>query len=296
MLTKAQTLGADMVFLDLEDAVAPSVKASAREAVVEALVQGQWGERIRSVRINAVGTRWALDDLRTVVAGAGEHLDTVMLPKCSDPSHVHWLDHSLAMLESALGLPRGGIGIELQIEDARGLTEVDAISAASTRTQALHFGPGDFQASLGMPSLSLGGLDDRGGDPLHHVLGRLLVSARAHGLQVLDGPFLGIHDVDGLAAAARRVAAMGFDGKWVLHPAQVEVVNEVFTPTQEAYDHAELVLDAYAYAATEAGGARGAVMLGEEMIDEASRAMALVLTARGRAAGLVRSSSFTPPA
>ena len=297
MLAKAQTLTSDMVFLDLEDAVAPSAKAAARAPVIEALTQGEWGARIRSVRINAVGTPWAFHDLTAVVEGAGEHLDTIMLPKCSSPAQVAWLDLSLTMLEQALGLVVGGIGLELQIEDARGLTAVDAIAGASPRTQALHFGPGDFQASMGMPTLSLGVLSaDHPGDPLHHVFGRLLVAARACDLQVLDGPFLGIHDTEGLVAAAARVAAMGYDGKWVLHPNQIDAVNEVFTPTQQEFDRAELILDAYEFATSEAGGARGAVMLGDEMIDEASRAMALVLTSRGRAAGLTRTASFTPPA
>jgi len=296
MLEKAQGLDADMVFLDLEDAVAELAKPAARGNVVAALVDGDWGARVRSVRINAATTPWALGDLVAVGEGAGEQLDTVMLPKCSTPDHVAWLDLTLSMLEASLGLPAGRIGIEIQIEDARGLLAVEAIAAASPRTQALHFGPGDFQASLAMPSLSIGTLSpDYPGDPLHHVLGRLLVAARAYDLQVLDGPFLGIHDAEGLRRAARRVAAMGFDGKWVLHPGQVDVVNEVFTPAQSDYDHAELVLDAYDRATSQAGGTRGAVMLGEEMIDEASRKMALVMSARGRAAGLTRTAASAPP-
>ena len=297
MLERAQSLASDMFFLDLEDAVAASAKESARQPVVEALVHGDWGDRIRSVRINAAGTAWALHDLVAIVEGAGEHLDTVMLPKCSSPAHVEWLDLSLTMLEKAVGLTSGSIGIEIQIEDARGLIAVEAIAGASSRTRALHFGPGDFSASMGMPTLSLGILTaDHPGDPLHHVFGRLLVAARAFDLQVLDGPFLGIHDIEGLVASARRVAAMGYDGKWVLHPSQVEPVNAVFTPSQSEFDRAEDVLDAYAHATSEAGGARGALMLGDEMIDEASRAMALVLTSRGRAAGLTRSAISTPPA
>jgi citrate lyase subunit beta/citryl-CoA lyase len=297
MLLKAQSLETDMVFLDLEDAVAPSAKAAARAAVVEALTQGEWGERVRCVRINDASAPGALGDLTTVVEGAGEHLDTVMLPKVTGVDQVHWLDLTLTMLEQGLGLRRGALGIEVQIEDARGLRDVDAIAAASPRIRALHLGPGDMQASLAIPALSLGTLTaDYPGDPLHHVLGRLLVAARAHGLQVLDGPFLGIHDVGGLAAAAGRAAALGYDGKWVLHPAQVEAVNQAFTPAQSEYDRAELILDAYAYWTSEAGGMRGAVMLDDEMIDEASRKMALVLSARGRAAGLVRTSAFSPPA
>lgn len=297
MLEKAQTLATDMVFLDLEDAVAPDAKSAARASVVRALVEGSWGGRVRSVRINAASTPWALDDLRAVVEGAGDHFDTVMLPKVSDVDHVHWLDLSLGMLEATLGLPSGAIGIEIQIEDARGLLNVDRIAASSPRIQALHLGPGDMHASLAVPALSLGALTpDYPGDVLHHVMGRLLVAARAHDLQVLDGPFLGIHDADGLRASARRSAALGYDGKWVLHPAQVDIVNDSFTPSQSAYDRAELILDAYAYWTSAAGGSRGAVMLGDEMIDEASRKMALVQSARGRAAGLIRTTGFEPPA
>ncbi len=296
MIAKAQTLASDMFFLDLEDAVAPSAKVDARQAVAHALIEGDWGTRIRSVRVNAFGTPWCADDVATVVQLAGAHLDTVMLPKCSSPDQVVWLDGALTELESSLGLDSGAIGIEVQIEDAKGLTYVDAISAASARTQALHFGPGDFQASMGMPSVSLGQLNpDYPGDVLHHVYGRLLVSARAHDLQVLDGPYLAIKDLDGLSAAAKRVAAMGFDGKWVLHPDQIDVVNETFSPSQEQFDRAELILDAYDYYLSDAGGARGAAMLEGEMIDEASRAMALVVTARGRVAGMTRTTTFTPP-
>jgi citrate lyase subunit beta/citryl-CoA lyase len=296
MIAKAQTLASDMFFLDLEDAVAPSAKVDARQAVARALIEGDWGTRIRSVRVNAFGTPWCADDVATVVQLAGAHLDTVMLPKCSSPDQVVWLDGALTEHESSLGLDSGAIGIEVQIEDAKGLTYVDAISAASARTQALHFGPGDFQASMGMPSVSLGQLNpDYPGDVLHHVYGRLLVSARAHDLQVLDGPYLAIKDLDGLSAAAKRVAAMGFDGKWVLHPDQIDVVNETFSPSQEQFDRAELILDAYDYYLSDAGGARGAAMLEGEMIDEASRAMALVVTARGRVAGMTRTTTFTPP-
>ncbi|HAS08781.1 MAG TPA: CoA ester lyase [Actinobacteria bacterium] len=296
MIAKAQTLASDMFFLDLEDAVAPSAKVDARQAVARALIEGDWGTRIRSVRVNAFGTPWCADDVATVVQLAGAHLDTVMLPKCSSPDQVVWLDGALTEHESSLGLDSGAIGIEVQIEDAKGLTYVDAISAASARTQALHFGPGDFQASMGMPSVSLGQLNpDYPGDVLHHVYGRLLVSARAHDLQVLDGPYLAIKDLDGLSAAAKRVAAMGFDGKWVLHPDQIDVVNETFSPSQEQFDRAELILDAYDYYLSDAGGGRRAAMLEGEMIDEASRAMALVVTARGRVAGMTRTTTFTPP-
>lgn len=287
MMTKAQGLGADQVFLDLEDAVAASAKEAARPGVVAALTGGDWRGAVRTVRVNATTTPWTLGDVLAVVEGAGEQLDTVMLPKVSTPAEVQWLDLTLTQLERGLGLPVGGIGVDVQIEDARGLLAVEAIVAASPRVEAVHFGPGDFQASLGMRTLAVGALHpDYPGDQLHHVFMTLLVAARAHDVQVLDGPFTAIPDLDGLRDSARRVAALGLDGKWVLHPTQVDVVNEVFSPAQEDFDRATALLDAYDHATSAAGGARGAVMHDGEMIDEASRAMALVVVARGRAAGL----------
>jgi citrate lyase subunit beta / citryl-CoA lyase len=284
MMQKAQGLPADQVFLDLEDAVAPSEKVAARPGVVRALVEGDWTGRTRTVRVNATDSPWTLGDVVAVVEGAGTHLDTLMLPKVSSPAEVQWLDLTLTQLERTHGLPVGGIGIDVQIEDARGLLAVEAIVSASPRVEAIHFGPGDFQASLGMRTLAVGALHpDYPGDQLHHVFMTLLVAARAHGVQVLDGPFTAIPDLDGLRASALRVAALGFDGKWVLHPTQVDVVNEVFAPTREEFDRAQALLDAYA-ASTSSG--RGAVLHDGEMIDEASAAMARVVVSRGAAAGL----------
>jgi citrate lyase beta subunit len=185
------------------------------------------------------------------------------------------------------------IGIEAQIEDASGLAAVDAIAAASDRLEALVFGPADFMASLGMRSLDVGAQPEGyAGDAFHYALMRILVAARAHGLQAIDGPYLKIRDVDGFRRAAASAAALGFDGKWVLHPGQIEAANEVFTPSQADYDRAELILDAYAHSTTV--DQRGAVMLGDEMIDEASRKMALGLAAKGRAAGLKRTRDPKP--
>ncbi|HEY8533937.1 MAG TPA: CoA ester lyase [Micromonospora sp.] len=295
MLNKAQGLPADQVFLDLEDAVAPLAKREARKNVVTALNEGDWGGKIRAVRVNDVSTPWAYRDVIEVVEGAGTNLDCIVLPKVQSAAHVEWLDLTLTQLEKALGLPVGGIGIEVQIEDAAGLVNVDAIAAASPRVETIIFGPADFMASLNMKSLSVGLHPDYPGDPYHYILMRILMAARTHGKQAIDGPYLHIHDIDGFRESARRTAALGFDGKWVLHPGQIEPANEIFSPSQEDYDRAELILDAYEYYTSEAGGKRGAVMLGDEMIDEASRKMALVIAAKGRAAGLKRTSHFTPP-
>ena len=296
MLDKARGLAADQVFLDLEDAVAPLAKPEARKNIVAALNEGDWGDKIRAVRVNDLTTPWTFRDVLEIVEGAGANLDCIMLPKVQGAEQIVWLDLTLTQLEKSLGLKLGGIGIEAQIENARGLVNVDAIAAASPRTETIIFGPADFMASINMRSLAVGALiPDYPGDPYHYILMRILMAARMHDLQAIDGPFLQIRDVDGYREVAKRSAALGFDGKWVLHPGQIDAANEIYSPAQSDYDHAELILDAYEYYTSEAGGKLGAVMLGDEMIDEASRKMAIVVAAKGRAAGMTRTSSFTPP-
>ncbi|MEV6156219.1 CoA ester lyase [Nonomuraea sp. NPDC052129] len=293
-LEKAQTLPVDEVFLDLEDSVAPLVKDEARKNVVTALREGDWTGKTRVVRVNDLSTQWTYRDVIEVVEGAGGNLDCLILPKVQDSTEVVWLDTLLTQIEKTMGLGVGRIGIEAQIENARGLVNVDAIAGASRRLEALVFGPADFMASVNMRTMVVGeqppGYTE--GDAYHYILMRLLMAARMHDLQVVDGPYLQIRDVEGFKRVARRAAALGFDGKWVLHPSQVEAANEVFSPTQEDYDHAELILEAYDYYTTVEK--RGAVMLGDEMIDEASRKMALVVVAKGRAAGLSRTKTFSP--
>ncbi|MFG1704032.1 HpcH/HpaI aldolase/citrate lyase family protein [Nonomuraea sp. M3C6] len=293
-LDKAQTLPVDEVFLDLEDSVAPPAKEQARKNVVTALREGDWSGKTRVVRVNDLTTQWTYRDVIEIVEGAGEFLDCLMLPKVQDPTEVVWLDTLLTQIEKTMGYEVGRIGIEAQIENARGLVNVDAIAGSSARLETLVFGPADFMASINMRTLVVGeqppGYEE--GDAYHYILMRLLMAARMHDLQVIDGPYLQIKDVEGYRRVARRAAALGFDGKWVLHPSQVEAANEVFSPAQEDYDHAELILQAYDYYTSVEQ--RGAAMLGDEMIDEASRKMALVVAAKGRAAGLVRTKSFTP--
>ncbi|MEV6982346.1 CoA ester lyase [Sphaerisporangium sp. NPDC051017] len=295
-LEKAQGLPADEVFLDLEDSVAPQAKEQARKNVVDALRTGDWGGKTRAVRVNDLSTMWTYRDVIEVVEGAGDALDCLMLPKVEDAGQVAWLDTLLTQIEKAAGLPVGRIGVEAQIESARGLVNVDAIAAASPRLETLIFGPADFMASINMRTLVVGqqppGYTE--GDAYHYVLMRILMAARTCDLQAIDGPYLQIKDLDGFAKVAHRSAALGFDGKWVLHPTQIEAANEIYSPSQDDYDHAELILDAYEHATTV--DLRGAVMLGDEMIDEASRKMALVIAAKGRAAGLTRTKSFQPPA
>jgi citrate lyase subunit beta / citryl-CoA lyase len=293
-LEKARDLPADEVFLDLEDAVAPSAKAGSRQLVAEALRSGGWGARIRAVRVNDARTGWAYRDVVDVVEQAGDCLDAIVLPKVSGPRDITWLDLLLGQVELATGLPPGRIAIEAQIEDASGLACADAIAAASPRLEALVFGPADFMASLGMRSLTVGAQPAgyAGGDAFHYAQMRILVAARAHGLQAIDGPYAAIQDATGLQRSAASVAALGYDGKWVVHPSQVDVVNREFSPAQDEYDRAELLLETYDYYR---GRGLGAAMLDGEMIDEASRKMAMVAAVRGRAAGLSRTTRFEPP-
>jgi citrate lyase subunit beta/citryl-CoA lyase len=285
MMEKAAASDADEVFLDLEDATAPLEKPAARGKVVEALRTHDWGRKVKVVRINQVTSRYAYHDLLEVVQGAGEILDCIMVPKVQNTGDVAFVDRALGQLEQELGLEPGRIGIEAQIEDAQGLVNCDAIATASPRVETLIFGPADFSASLQLPSLTVaGGSPDYPGDIFHYVLFRLAVAARAAGIQVIDGPYLAIRDVEGYAVVARRAAALGYDGKWVLHPGQIDPCNQAFTPTQEQFERAAAILEAYRVA-TEVDR-RGAVMLGDDMIDEASRKMATQFYARGLAAGL----------
>ena len=297
MLEKAKGLPADQVFLDIEDAVAPIAKPEARKNIVAALNEGGYGDKVRTVRVNDWTTSWTYRDVIEVVENAGPNLDCIMLPKVQTAEQVVALDTLLTQIEKTMGFEVGRIGIEAQIENALGLINVDAIAASSPRVETIIFGPADFMASINMKSLVVGenppGYDT--GDAYHYILMRILMAARAYDKQAIDGPYLQIRDVEGYKKVAGRSAALGFDGKWVLHPGQIEAANEAYSPRQDDYDHAELILDAYEYYTSAEGGARGAVMLGDEMIDEASRKMALVVSAKGRAAGMTRTEAFTPP-
>ena len=284
MMEKAAASEADEVFLDLEDACAPLEKPAARTKVVEALRGNDWSGKTRVVRINQVTSRFAFDDLREVVSGAGAVLDCVMVPKVRNAGDVAFVDRALLQLEQSLGLSVGRIGIEAQIEDAMGLMNAAEIAFASERLETLTYGPADFSASMQLPSLTVANTDRYPGDIFHYVLFKLAVAARAAGIQVIDGPYLLIRDIDGFRQAASRAALLGYDGKWVLHPGQIGPANEVFTPSQADFDKAARILDAYREA-TEVDR-RGAVMLGDEMIDEASRKMAEQFYTRGLAAGL----------
>ncbi len=291
MLAKGPTLPADMVFLDMEDSVAPLEKEGARAKVVDAIKNQDWGEKILCVRVNAWDTQWTYGDIIEVVGNAGERLEEIMLPKVQTPGQVEAMDLLLTQVEKNAGLPIGHIGIEAQIETAQGLINVNEIASASTRLETIILGPVDFSASMEMPSLS-GGLQipDYPGDYFHYVFMKILMAARANGLQAIDGPYVKVRDSDGFRDFCKRTQILGFDGKWALHPDQVTILNEMFSPTQEQFDRANAILDAYEEATT-TGDRKGAVMFGDEMIDEASRKVAIKLVSRGERAGLVRSDA-----
>jgi len=275
MVEKALSSEADAAFLDLEDAVAPERKADAREDVAWALRELDWGGKPTLFRVNALDTRWFYRDVVEVVEEAGEALDAVLIPKVNRPEDLHAVAVLLDGIELEKELEPGKIGLEAQIETAEGLTNVDDVARSTDRLGALHFGPGDFAASLGMPQTSLGTRDEWDeaypGHRFGYVMQRIVVAARAAGLRAVYGPVADHRDEEGLRAACRAARSLGFDGKWCIHPAQVPVVNEVFSPTEEEVSWAEKVVEAY----EEAGAAgSGAVSVDGQMVDAASIRMA----------------------
>jgi citrate lyase subunit beta/citryl-CoA lyase len=297
MLSKAPGLHADEVFMDLEDSVAPGAKEEARGNVIQAVKEGDWSGKTLVVRVNDVSTKWCYRDVIEVVENAGHLIDCLMIPKVQDAAQVHFVDNLLRQIEETNGLDKR-VGLELQIETATGLRNIHEIAHASDRAETLIFGPADMSASLGLPTVTAGlPMPNYPGDHWHHVLMTILIAARDAGLQVIDGPYLVIKDLDGFREMALRSRALGYDGKWALHPGQIDVLNEVFAPTQEEFDKAEAMLEAYEHATDV--DLTGAVMFGTEMIDEASRKMAEQVAQRGRAAGMSRDKKledFTQPA
>ncbi|MBM3683120.1 MAG: CoA ester lyase [Actinobacteria bacterium] len=289
MLTKGPTIPADMKFLDMEDSVSPLEKESARSKVVEAIRTQDWGDTVLCVRVNAWDTKWTYGDIIEVVGNAGERLEEIMLPKVQSAAEIVATDLLLTQVEKNCGLPIGHIGIEAQIETARGLINVEEICAASKRLETIILGPVDFSASMEMPDLRGGTLiPEYPGDYFHYVFMKILMAGRANGLQVIDGPYTKVRDQEGFREYSTRAYTLGFDGKWALHPDQVTVLNDLFSPTQEEFDKALDVLDAYEEATT-TGERKGAVMFGDEMIDEASRKVALKIRMRGLRNRMVRS-------
>ena len=271
MVEKALASDADAVFLDLEDAVAPDSKPAARGDVVSALQELDWRGRPTVFRANALDTPYLYRDLIEVVEQAGDSLDAVMIPKVNRPEDLHVVSTLLSQLELAMDLEKGRIKVEAQIESAEGLANVDSIARATGRLTALHFGPGDFAASVSMPQASIGVMDEWDeaypGHRFHYAMQRIVVAARAAGLRVLDGPVADYGDEEGLGRSCLIARSLGFDGKWCVHPAQIAVVNEAFSPTDKEVDWANKVVAAYDEANAEGSGS---VSVDGQMVDAAS--------------------------
>jgi malyl-CoA/(S)-citramalyl-CoA lyase len=293
MFEKAAQSPADVVFLDLEDAVAPDQKESARRNVIQAINEIDWGTKTLSVRINGLDTQYMYRDVVDVLEQGGDRLDVIMIPKVGTAADVYAVDMLVTQVEAAKNRQKR-IGFELIIETALGMANIHEISKASKRLESLHFGVADYAASTRARTTGIGGvnpdyavLTDKSGDtarevhwgdPWHYAISRMVVAARANGLRPLDGPFGDFADPDGFLAAARRAAVLGCEGKWAIHPSQVALANEVFTPPPKEVDRARRILVAMEQAAKEG---KGAVSLDGRLIDIASirQAEALVTTA-----------------
>ena len=284
MFRKALEGEADYIFLDLEDAVAPADKEQARRNVIAGLLEYDWRERGKTVcvRINGIDTHYMYRDVIDVVEQAGHRLDTILIPKVGVPADVYLVDALLTQIEVAKGLSQR-IGIDVLIETALGMANVEAIAQASRRLEAMHFGVADYAASCRARTVNIGGLNpDYPGDQWHAALSRMVVACRAYGLRPIDGPFGDFKDADGYLDAARRGAALGIEGKWAIHPSQIALANQVFTPPAAEVQRARRILDALEQAAREG---KGAAQLDGRMIDAASARMAQNVVEMAKAIG-----------
>ena len=273
MIDKAAGSAADYVFLDMEDAVAPGDKAQARKNIIHALRDIDWkssGKTI-SIRINGLDTRYMYRDVVDVLEQAGAHLDTILVPKVGVPGDLYMVEALCSQIEQAMGY-RHPIGLEALIETALGMANVEAIAGCSARLEALHFGVADYAASCRARTVVIGGLNpDYPGDQWHAALSRMTVACRAYGLRAIDGPFGDIKDPDSYLLAARRAAALGLEGKWAIHPSQIALANDVFSPQESEVARAKGIIKALETAAAEG---KGAAQLDGKMIDAASARMA----------------------
>jgi malyl-CoA/(S)-citramalyl-CoA lyase len=294
MFEKAAKSAADVIFLDLEDAVAPDEKAQARKNIIKALNEIDWGRKTMSVRINGLDTHYMYRDVVDVVEQAGERLDLIMVPKVGTAADVYAVDMMVTQIEAAKGYKKR-IGFEHIIETALGMQNVHAIASASKRNESLHFGVADYAASTRARTTIIGGvnpdysvltdvLEDGSrlvhwGDMWHYALARMVVAARANGLRPIDGPFGDFSDPDGYRAAAKRAAVLGCEGKWAIHPSQLALANEVMSPSDAEVTRANRILDAMKVAEAEG---KGAVSLDGRLIDYASIRQAEVLVAKAK--------------
>jgi malyl-CoA/(S)-citramalyl-CoA lyase len=283
MLEKAPDLGADVIMLDLEDAVAPDDKEQARRNVIDALREQDFSRCSTSVRINGLDTHYCYRDIVDVIEQAGEYVDTVLIPKVSCAGDVHLVATLLSQIEEATGRRRR-IGISVLIETAMGMVHVDEIAGACPeRMEAMVFGVADYAASIQSHTTSIGGIDPNYavgpdlGDQWHYPLSRIAVTARAHGLRPIDGPYGDFTDPEGYVASARRAAVLGYEGKWAIHPSQIPLANQVFTPHEDLIERTHRIIAAMREAANEG---RGAVSLDGRLIDAASIRMAENLLAK----------------
>jgi citrate lyase subunit beta/citryl-CoA lyase len=266
MMAKGAASSADHVFLDLEDAVAPNAKEGARHSIVEALKSLDWGRKTRCVRINDLETQYAYEDIITVVEGAHEHLDTIMIPKVKSAHEVRWVDTLLTQIELKLGLKRS-IGLEVLIEEVEGMANIDQIAASTPRLEALIFGMGDYSASQGIDIRHVNGQGNYPGDIWHYPRYRLVIAARANKLDPVDGPFADFRNIEEYREEARRAMMVGCVGKWAIHPAQIAPAIETFSPDPLEVARARSLAKVYEEA--QARG-EGAVQVDGVMVDVAS--------------------------
>ncbi|WP_334151525.1 HpcH/HpaI aldolase/citrate lyase family protein [Hyphomicrobium sp.] len=266
MMAKAAASKADLVFLDLEDAVAPNAKVRARSMIVDALKELDWSGKTTCVRINDLGTEWAYEDIISVVEGAHEHLDLIMIPKVLRGSDVLFVDTLLSQMERKLKTSRR-IGIEVLIEEVEAMMNVEEIARSSRRLEALIYGVGDYSASQGIDLASIGGPTGYPGDMWHYGRHKITIAARVNGLDAIDGPMGNFKDIAAYAEECRRARLVGMVGKWAIHPAQIDPALEAFTPSQAAVDAARAMTKAYREAEEQG---LGAVTYNGEMIDAAT--------------------------
>lgn len=289
MIAKAAASDADLVFLDLEDAVAPAAKPGARRNISEALNDLDWGRSVRSFRINGVETQWCHDDLMQVVGEAGANVDVIIIPKVKGARDVWFVDDMLTQLEKKLGLEVGRIGIEVLIEEVQALQTVDEIARSSDRLEALILGVGDLSASQGMRLFHIGGSGGASGEPYpgdvwHYARTRMVVAARSAGVDAIDGPYANFGNPGGYERIAQTFSMLGGVGKWCIHPSQIEIANRVFAPTREEIEEALAAIRAVEEA--EAGGS-GAASFHGIMIDAATARLFQVTVERARQCGLL---------